>query len=165
MCILLHTCVRAQRAAWRQGVAQRRADDARTKEVKGRNQVRSGQVFSPLSSGPSMGTRALARLDTRTIGPHGYRHTRYNRVYPALAGIKAPNVQSPCVCSLSLTMRQKLTAWMQEEVAAGGAHSASGGAVRLPSGARCQPCRRLEPEVRRAWAGWRRRCEHWPRRR
>ena len=34
--------------------------------------VRSGQVLPPVSSGPSMGTRALAKLDVRTIGPHCY---------------------------------------------------------------------------------------------
>ena len=33
-------------------------------------QVRSG--VTPVSSGPSMGTRTLAKLDVRTIGPHCY---------------------------------------------------------------------------------------------
>ena len=46
-------------------------------------------LLPPVTSGPSMGTRALGRLSTRTIEPHGCRHTRYNRVCPALAGIKA----------------------------------------------------------------------------
>ena len=60
---------------------QRRSAASRAyKTVNARYCTRSGQVrsgFSPVTSGPSMGTRALAKLGTRTIRPHGYRHTRY----------------------------------------------------------------------------------------
>ena len=66
-------------------------------------QVRSG--FSPVTSGPSMGTRALAKLGTRTIRPHGYRHTRYNHVCPARGDQStkrfSPHAMPHAVCSLS----------------------------------------------------------------
>ena len=55
-----------------------------------------------------MGTRALAKLGTRTIRPHGYRHTRYNRMSVRRAGIKAPKGSVPMRCVLSLTMSSSL---------------------------------------------------------
>ena len=60
-----------------------------------------------------MGTRALARLDARAIGPHGYRHTQYESCHsesvPAAAlrhwrGSKHIRVLSHLHCSLSLSL-------------------------------------------------------------